>query len=250
MRGPRRRQRTGGEVGRITDISESERPPRSGSLMGVVIVEPFPVIRAGLVRTIGEYPGLEILADVAGAEEAMAVLEGIRRNRVVIIVAMGLAGERDAYWLIRGLRERYPGYVILGMGANADPQVVSRALFVGADGFIDKSLAVQEFLSAIQKASEHEVVIMGPAAASVGEIAEGIERRRSVSLPLTRREREVLTIAAEGLTAREIAERLGVRERTVTTHLARIYGKLGVGSRLAALRVAARSGLVSMGPIE
>ena len=54
-------------------------------------------------------------------------------------------------------------------------------------------------------------------------------------------------MAAEGLTAREIAARLGVRERTVTTHLGRIYGKLGVGSRLAAVRIAARSGLVSVG---
>jgi DNA-binding CsgD family transcriptional regulator len=94
------------------------------------------------------------------------------------------------------------------------------------------------------------VVIAGPAAASVGQIAEGIERRRSAGFRLTEREREVLSVAAEGLTAREIADRLGVRERTITTHLARIYGKLGVTSRLGALRVAARSGLVSIGPPE
>ena len=60
----------------------------------------------------------------------------------------------------------------------------------------------------------------------------------------------MLTVAAEGLTAREIAARLGVRERTVTTHLARIYGKLGVGSRLAAIRLAARAGLVTVGVPE
>jgi DNA-binding NarL/FixJ family response regulator len=229
--------------------ADGHRPSPDGPL-GAVIVEPFPVVRAGLARTIAERPGLEVLADVAGADEAIEVLEHLRASRVVFLVAMGLAGERDAYWLIRNLRERSPGRVILGMGANADPQVVSRALFVGADGFVDKNVELEEFLSAIERASEHEVVIAGLAAASVGKIAEGIERRRSVSFRLTRREREVLSIAAEGITAREIAERLGVRERTVTTHLARIYGKLGVGSRLAALRVAARSGLVSSGPVE
>src|SRR4029453_696078 len=90
-----------------------------------------------------------------------------------------------------------------------------------------------------------EMVIAGPAAASVGMIAEGIERRRSVGLRLTKREREGLRGRAGGM-----AERLGVRERTVTPHLARIYGKLGVGNRLAALRLAARSGLVSIGPVE
>jgi DNA-binding NarL/FixJ family response regulator len=214
--------------------------------LGVVVVEPFAVVRAGLVRTIGESPGLEVLASAASASEAMEIVDRLGRSRVVILVAMGLAGEQDAYWLIRALRERSPGYLILGMGANADPNAVSRALFTGADGFVDKNVEVEEFLAAIRASRDEEVVIAGPAAASVGTIAEGIERRRSPTFRLTRREREVLLIASEGLTAREIAERLGVRERTVTTHLARIYGKLGVGNRLAALRLAANSGLVSL----
>ena len=85
---------------------------------------------------------------------------------------------------------------------------------------------------------------------AVGDIANEIERRREMELRLTEREREVLSVAAEGLTARQIAGRLGVRERTVTTHLGRIYGKLGVGTRVAAIRVAARSGLVTVGTPE
>ena len=219
---------------------------RTALPLGVVVVEPFAVVRAGLVRTIGESPGLEVLASAASASEAVEIVDRLGRAQVVILVAMGLAGEQDAYWLIRSLRERSPGHVILGMGANADPNAVSRALFTGADGFVDKNVEVEEFLAAIRASRDEEVVIAGPAAASVGTIAEGIERRRSPTYRLTRREREVLLIASEGLTAREIAERLGVRERTVTTHLARIYGKLGVGNRLAALRLAANSGLLSL----
>jgi two-component system, NarL family, response regulator DevR len=229
-------------------MTDTERPPAATEPLGVVVVEPFPVVRAGLVRTIQEHEGLEVAAEASSAEEALGAIAALHARRVVVLVAMGLAGEQDAYWLIRGLRERFPGHVILGLGANADPQVVSRALFVGADGFVDKNVELEEFLRAIRSAADLEVVIAGPAAASVGQIAEGIERRRSAGFRLTRREREVLEIAAEGLTAREIAERLGVRERTVTTHLARIYGKLGVGNRLSALRLAARAGLVSIGP--
>jgi DNA-binding NarL/FixJ family response regulator len=85
---------------------------------------------------------------------------------------------------------------------------------------------------------------------TVGEIANEIDRRKEMEHRLTEREREVLSVAAEGLTARQIAGRLGVRERTVTTHLGRIYGKLGVGTRLGAIRVAARSGLVTVGTPE
>jgi DNA-binding NarL/FixJ family response regulator len=94
------------------------------------------------------------------------------------------------------------------------------------------------------------MVLAGPPHELVGAIAEGLERRGETATHLTEREREVLTVAAEGLTAREIASRLGVHERTITTHLGRIYGKLGVGTRVAALRVAAHSGLVTVGAPE
>jgi DNA-binding NarL/FixJ family response regulator len=107
-----------------------------------------------------------------------------------------------------------------------------------------------DFLQALRNAHQGEMVLAGPPVEVVGEIADGIERRREVEVRLTAREREVLTVAAEGLTAKQIADRLGVRERTVTTHLGRIYGKLGVGSRLAAIRAAARSGLVSVGVLD
>jgi DNA-binding NarL/FixJ family response regulator len=238
-------------------VSESTIGPSGGPSGGrtptrhdVVIVEPFSVVRAGIGLIVEASPGLTVAGTSASAEEAIPLIDRLDRTQLVVLVSMGLAGESDAYWLIRALRERFPGLIILGLGANADPNTVSRALFTGADGFIDKNAEVEEFLEAIREASEAEVVIAGPAADSVGTIAEGIERRRSQTFRLTRREREVLAVAAEGLTAREIADRLGVRERTVTTHLARIYGKLGVGNRLAALRLAARSGLLTLPPAE
>ncbi len=168
----------------------------------------------------------------------------------MVLVGLGLSGEHDAYWLIRTLRQRYPTHAILGFGANADPTSISRALFVGADGFVDKNIDPVEFLQSLRRAADREMVLAIPASSAVGQIVEGIERRREVEVKLTDREREVLVVAAEGLTARQIATRLGVRERTITTHLARIYGKLGVGSRLAAIRMASQSGLVSVGASE
>ena len=214
--------------------------------VGVIVVEPFPVIRAGLTRTIADDPRMEVLAETGSAEGALAALERTSRVRVVILVAAGLDGEHDAFWLLRAIRERFPHHVILAVGAHAAPDLVSRTLFVGADGFLDQDMDVGAFLEGIVRAAHDDVVIAGPAASSVGAIADGIERRRDAGVRLTARELEVLAIAAEGSTAREIATRLGVRERTITTHLARIYGKLGVGSRLAAIRAASRAGLVSI----
>jgi DNA-binding NarL/FixJ family response regulator len=218
--------------------------------LGVIVVDPLPVVRAGLRLLIDDRPDMEVLAEAGTAVEGVDVIQRVRRTRVVVLVGLGLAGDGDAFWLIRTLRERFPSHAILGMGANADPTAISRALFVGADGFVDKNIDPVEFLQALRKAANHEMVLAAPSGVQVGHIAQGLERRKEVEIKLTEREREVLVVAAEGLTAREIAVRLGVRERTVTTHLARIYGKLGVGNRMAAIRAAARSGLVTVGTPE
>jgi DNA-binding NarL/FixJ family response regulator len=221
--------------------------PSTGRRLGVVVVDPLPVVRAGLSMLIGDRPDLEVLAEAGTADDGLEAIQRLRRSRVVVLVGLGLVGDHDAYWLIRAVRERYPSHAILGCGANADPTDISRALFVGADGFVDKNIDPLEFLQALRRAAEGEMVLAGPPSEWVGAIAEGLDRRREGDTRLTEREREVLNVAAEGLTAKEIAARLGVRERTVTTHLGRIYGKLGVGSRVAAIRAAATSGLVTVG---
>jgi len=193
---------------------------------------------------------MEILAEAGDGKDGVDALSRVRRSRVVVLVGLGLEGEHDASWLIRTVRERFPSHAVLAMGANADPTMVSRALFVGADGYVDKNIDPADFLGAILKVADREMVLQGPVATAVGQIADSIELRRDLDVRLTGREREVLAVAAEGLTARQIATRLGVRERTVTTHLGRIYGKLGVGNRLSAIRMAARSGMVSVGSLE
>jgi DNA-binding NarL/FixJ family response regulator len=232
-----------------TDVATPS--PTARRRLGIVVVDPLPVVRAGLRLLIEDRPDLEVLAEAGTADEGLEAIGRIRRSRVIVLVGLGLTGDNDSYWLIRTLRQRFPTHAILGCGANADPTAISRALFVGADGFVDKNIDPVEFLQSLRAAAAGDMVLATPASSSaLGAIAEGIERRREVEVKLTDREREVLVVAAEGLTARQIATRLGVRERTVTTHLARIYGKLGVGNRLAAIRMATRSGLVSVGSSE
>lgn len=226
--------------------SESTPARSSADRLGVILVDPLPVVRAGLAMLIDGREDMQVLFEAGTAAEALEALANVRHSDIVVLVGLGMEGEHDAYWLIRTIRERFPSLSVLGCGARSDPMAISRALFMGADGFVDKNVEPLEFLDALRQAAKGEMVLAGPPSEWVGAIAEGIDRRREVDTRLTEREREVLTVAAEGLTARQIAERLGVRERTVTTHLGRIYGKLGVGTRVAAVRLAARSGLVSV----
>jgi DNA-binding NarL/FixJ family response regulator len=214
--------------------------------LGVIVVDPLPVVRASLALLVDEQPDMDVVGQTGSVDEALALVGRIRRSRVVVLVDLGLEGDRDACWFIRTIRERFPEHCVVACGANVDAASISAALFSGAGAFLDKSSDPGEFIRSLRVGATGEMALAGMSTQWVGTIAAGIERRRLVETALTDRERQVLRAAADGLTARQIASRLGMRERTVTTHLTRIYGKLGVGTRIAAVRLATHAGLVSV----
>jgi DNA-binding NarL/FixJ family response regulator len=132
--------------------------------------------------------------------------------------------------------------IVIVTGTDLDTVAISRALFVGADGFINTAIEQLQLVSAVRRAASGEIVLEGLPRGALGEIVEGFGTGRGPML--TDREREVLIAAADGLTARQIARRLGVAERTVTTHLNHIYRKLGANGRVSALSAAARLGVL------
>lgn len=223
-------------------------PHRAGGKerrLGVVVVDALGVVRTGLGLVIGEHPRMRVAAEAGTALEAMEFLRRIRpRTDVVALVGLSLPGRRDSFWLIRTIRESFPTFMILTYGTQTTVGSVSRALLVGADGFVDLRVGPTDFLAAIMRVADGETVFAGVSADFLGSIAEGIEGQQEADWVLSRREREVLSVAAEGVPVREIASRLGVRERTVNSHLGHIYRKLGVGSRVAAIASASRSGLL------
>jgi DNA-binding NarL/FixJ family response regulator len=225
-----------------TTTSKSTAEHRSG--VAVVLVDPLPVVRAGIAMLIEGSPDLRVLAQVGTAEDALAALEKAPSG-CAVIVGLGLDGPQDSFWLIEAIRGRFPDSTIIASGNRSDAGTISHALFSGAGGFVDKNVAPDEFIGSIHDAVRGEMVLAGPPQEWVGAIAHRLEAGRSDDGQLTHREREVLSIAAEGLTARQIADRLGVRERTVTTHLSRIYSKLGVRTRIAALRATTTLGWAS-----
>jgi two-component system, NarL family, response regulator DevR len=223
------------------------RSKGSAPTLGIVLIDPLHVVRAGLKLFIEEQPDMQVMSEAGTADDALQAVRSLRRKtRVIVLVGLGLDGKHDAFWLIRTVRETFPSVVVLALGANADGMMISRSLFMGAHGYVDKNSNPPDFLDGLRRAAEGDVVLTGLPRDWLGSIADGLERQRAVAPLLTDRELEVLSVAAEGLTAKKIGERLGVRERTVTTHLGRIYSKLGVPGRIGAVRAAARVGLVAI----
>ena len=130
--------------------------------LGVIVVDPLPVVRAALALMIDDRPDMEVLAEAGTAEEALEAVRRIRGSHVSVLISLGLEGEHDSYWLIRTIRDRFPGVSVLACGANADPLSISRALFSGADGFLDKSSDHVEFLQSLRRGSTGEMVLAGP----------------------------------------------------------------------------------------
>jgi DNA-binding NarL/FixJ family response regulator len=216
---------------------------------GVVLAYPYPVVRAGLALLVASDERLQLFAQVGTPEETFKALTMHSRGRpLAVIVGTGFEGSYDSFGLIRAIRERFPRAIVVATASNADMDSVSRSLFVGADAFVDHIVRPAEFLTGIYRAALGETVLVGPPSEWLGPIADLVEQHREERALLTNREQEVLLAASSGGTARQIAQELGLRERTVTTHLGRIYHKLGVNSRMAAVSVAARRGLVALGP--
>lgn len=211
----------------------------------MVLSYPYPVVRAGLALLIAGDYRLRLLEQVGTAEETFkAITMHSRGRRLVVVIGPGFEGTYDSFGLIRAVRERFPRAIVVATASNADMDSVSRSLFVGGDAFIDHIVHPMQFLTALCEAARGETVLVGPPSEWLGSIADLVEKHREEKSLLTAREQEVLVAAADGGTARQVAQELGLRERTVTTHLGRIYVKLGVNSRMAAVSVAARRGLM------
>jgi DNA-binding NarL/FixJ family response regulator len=152
--------------------------------------------------------------------------------------------------LIEDLREANPLFAALVLTASLDKAEHARAVEAGAAGVLHKSADVDEILDATRRLATGETLLSPEELVELLRIAgQSREEEREVRASieqLTRREREVLYALAEGLSNKQIAERLHMSVDTERTHMMNILSKLGVHSRLQALLFAARHGLVEL----
>ena len=216
----------------------------SERLVRVVMVDDHVVVRDGL-RTLLELSGfVQVVGTAVSAEEALDVVSSTPCDLVLVDVELPL---NDGIWCTRELKAVHPGLRVLLLTMHSDERLVVEALEAGADGYLLKSASRDEVLRAMRDVCEGQSHI-DPRLA--GMLVTKLRRTspdpaRTDSVLLSRRERQILTMAAEGLNNKEIAERLGVAQNTIKTHLRSIYRKCGVPDRLQAVLYALRNGFVS-----
>jgi two-component system, NarL family, nitrate/nitrite response regulator NarL len=205
----------------------------------VVVGDDHPLFRDGLVRALNSSDAIEVVAEAPDGLAALAAIKGHRPDVALLDHQMpGLDGSEVAAAVTRdGLATR-----VLLVSAHDDPAIVYQALQQGAAGFLPKESTRAEIVSAVLDCAKGRDIV-APRLAS--GLAVEIRRRAEPAGPaLSAREREVLGFIAAGRSIPSIAEELFLAPSTVKTHTQRLYEKLGVGDRAAAVAEAMRRGLL------
>lgn len=204
-----------------------------------VVADDHPLFRDGLVRAL---TGSGLVDVVAEAEDGPSALEAIKKHQPqVALLDHQMPGMDGAQVAAAVLRDELPTRVLL-VSANDDAAIVYHALQQGAAGYLPKESSRAEIVQAVIDCAEGRDVVAPQLAAG---LATEIRRRAETSGPtLSAREREVLAMIAEGGSIPMIAKTLFLAPSTVKTHVQRLYEKLGVGDRAAAVAEAMRRGLL------
>jgi two-component system nitrate/nitrite response regulator NarL len=203
----------------------------------VLVADDHPVYLDGLTAAIGRADDLELVATCQDGVDALETIRSLAPDVAVLDLKMPRLDALDVLAALDGEAVRTR---VLVLTAFPDGEAVHRALSTGAGGYLVKDEPRQRICEAIRAVASGRAVISEPAqTAMAGEL-----RNRHDGPGLTRREREILLLLADGLSAREIAARLVLGTATVKTHLHHLYEKLGVTDRAAAVAVAMRRGML------
>ena len=211
-----------------------------------MIAEDHPQVRAGLRLLIDAEEDLEVCCEAADGEEALRKAKVHDPDLLLLDLSMPLKGGLE---VARILKDDRPSIAILVLTMHEEEGYFYQLLEAGASGYVVKGAAPSDLLSAIRAVSQGGVVLHPSLAKGLverfrGNSSEGSSGSKGVEAPLSPREREVLDLTAQGLTAREVATALDISSNTVERHRANIMSKLGISNRAQVVRYAVESGLV------
>jgi len=203
----------------------------------ILVVDDHEVVRHGLTMFLRAFPDFDLIGEAADGREAVDLCEQLSPDIVLMDVQMP---EMDGVAATRLIREKCPNTQVLALSTFKDKDVVRDMLKAGAIGYLLKNTSIDEMANAIRAALAGKMTLSPEAGHALVDTPSSATRSYQ---SLSEREREVLTLMVEGLNNVEIAERLTIARSTVKFHVSSILSKLGVSSRIEAVRLALQNGL-------
>jgi DNA-binding NarL/FixJ family response regulator len=207
----------------------------------VVVVDDHALHRDGPRQILDAYPDLEVVGDANSGEVALAVINKLRPD--VVLMDIRLPG-MNGIEVTRRLTRDLPGVRVLMVSAYDEDEYVRGALEAGAAGYLSKTAPGKELVQAVRAVAGGTSVLQSGLTA---RLLISSRQPEHGAADLSERELAVLTLLAAGLHNREIAGELTISTRTVDRHCDNIYAKLGVGSRTEAVVRAISTKLLSVG---
>jgi DNA-binding NarL/FixJ family response regulator len=211
----------------------------------VLIVDDHRMFREGLRALLVDAPGVEVVGEASDGLEAVALVEQLKPDVVLMDIVMAGLNGIDA---TQRIRQKSPECLIVAISMHSDRRYVANMLRAGANGFLLKDCAFTELLQALETVCAGRAYISPQIAKTVlDDYLASRQRSDGKEVPqLTQHERAVLQLFAEGKTTKEVAGRLDVSVKTIETHRKHIMDKLEIYSIAELTKYAVRDGLTSI----
>lgn len=217
------------------------------SKIRILLADDHAILRAGLVRLLGEEKDIEVVGEAENGREAVQKVQELHPDIVLMDIGMPVMNGMEA---TKQIKKRDADVKVLVLTMHDNEEYLFQVLQAGAAGYVLKKAADSDLVNAIHVVSRGDCFLYPSAAKMVVEnyldkLKHGQEPTSSFDT-LTDREREILTLVAEGHTNREIAENLFISVKTVETHKANIMEKLNLHKRAELVKYAIKKGMLQV----
>lgn len=206
----------------------------------VLLVDDHVMVAAGLAAALGDIDGMEVVGVAADLDSAVTMARSLRPEVVILDYRLP---DGDGAIGTRLLRALNPAPQVVVLTATADDHALRAALEAGCCGFLTKGSDLDELAAAVRAAAAGDGVFSADVVVRLARLTRAPEQPRQ---SLTPRELDVLHAMADGADAATIARRLKLSEHTARNHIRNVLAKLGAHTKLEAVVIAARTGLVDL----
>jgi two-component system, NarL family, response regulator LiaR len=207
-------------------------------IIKILLVDDHAVVRSGLSKFLMVNKDLKLVGEASDGAEAVQMVSFYKPD--VVLMDLMMPG-MDGITATREIKKKYPQVKVIALTSFAEQNMVQGALQAGAVGYLQKNVTAKELGYAIRAACEGKMTLSAEAAQV---LANSVAQPQIPGEQLTERERDVLKCMVDGLNNNEIAEKLVVSLGTVKFHVSNIFHKLGVDSRVEAVKAALEQKLV------
>lgn len=219
-----------------------------GKKKTILIVDDHPLFREGLKLLISRNPKFEVVAEAGNEREGLQMSKRLKPDLAIVDISLP---DKSGIDLTRSIRSLLPGTRVMIVSMHSKIDYITEAFQAGASGYVVKESATDRLVQGLEAVSKGEYFLDTSLSHKVvKKLMQFPEKEAKITdaryETLTRREQQVMRLLAEGLSAKEIAEKLFISPKTVENHRANIMNKLDLHSNMELVRYAVKLGLIDV----